>query len=316
MDNKKIYTEFCNSRQDLILFQQPWWLNATCGEQNWDVALVQENNQVVAFWPYYLKGNSLFKYIGMPKLTPSLGPCFLKLPSNYAKSLSRQKQLLFSLVEMLPTHLYSRIKMHYSVANWQPLYWKGYTQTTAYTYVIEDIKDTNEVFKNFQTDIRTEIRKAEKQVTVKDDLNASDFYAVVEKSFARQKKKMSFSRQFLEKVDAACTEKNCRKIFYAIDNNAQIHAAIYVVWDAFSAYYLLGGGDPKLRSSGANSLLLWHAIQYVSPLTTRFDFEGSMLEPVERYVRAFGGRQMPYHIITKATPLTRIGLEMVNLFKG
>jgi hypothetical protein len=78
-----------------------------------------------------------------------------------------------------------------------------------------------------------------------------------------------------------------------------LHAGIYVVWDEQSAYYLMGGGDPELRSSGATSLCMWEAIKFVSTKTKSFDFEGSMIERVERFFRAFGAIQTPYFSITK-----------------
>ncbi len=45
-------------------------------------------------------------------------------------------------------------------------------------------------------------------------------------------------------------------------------------------------------------------------VTDVFDFEGSMLKPVERFFRAFGGRQTPYLRVSRATPAARAGLAM------
>ena len=61
----------------------------------------------------------------------------------------------------------------------------------------------------------------------------------------------------------------------------------------------MGGADPELRNSGATSLLMWEAIQFAATVTKKFDFEGSMIESVERFVRAFGARQIPYFQITR-----------------
>jgi hypothetical protein len=41
-----------------------------------------------------------------------------------------------------------------------------------------------------------------------------------------------------------------------------------------------------------------------------FDFEGSMLRPVERFFRAFGGRQVPYLHVSRATPVAGAALAM------
>jgi len=61
----------------------------------------------------------------------------------------------------------------------------------------------------------------------------------------------------------------------------------------------MGGGAPDLRNSGATSLCMWEAIQFAATVTKSFDFEGSMLETVERFFRAFGAKQTPYFAISK-----------------
>lgn len=61
----------------------------------------------------------------------------------------------------------------------------------------------------------------------------------------------------------------------------------------------MGGGDPALRNSGATSLCMWEAIRFAATVTKSFDFEGSMIEPVERYFRAFGAIQTPYFSVSK-----------------
>ena len=81
-----------------------------------------------------------------------------------------------------------------------------------------------------------------------------------------------------------------------------MHAVAYVVWDEHAAFYLLGGADPELRTSGASSLLLWEALQRARSRTDVFDFEGSMLAPVERFFRGFGAVQTPYLRVTRSTP--------------
>ena len=72
----------------------------------------------------------------------------------------------------------------------------------------------------------------------------------------------------------------------------------------------MGGGDPHLRTSGAGSLLIWEAIQRASADSQVFDFEGSMLRPVERFFRAFGGRQTPYPHVSRATRVGAAALTM------
>ncbi len=56
----------------------------------------------------------------------------------------------------------------------------------------------------------------------------------------------------------------------------------------------MSGSDPDLRSSGALSLLMHEAIQFAATVTQRFDFEGSMHEPIERFFRNFGATPKQY----------------------
>ena len=58
--------------------------------------------------------------------------------------------------------------------------------------------------------------------------------------------------------------------------------------------------DPELQAVGANTLLYWEAIRLASSVSRVFDFEGSMVEPIEHYFRGFGGRQTPYFCVRKA----------------
>ena len=50
-------------------------------------------------------------------------------------------------------------------------------------------------------------------------------------------------------------------------------------------------------------LLLWEAIQFSSDVTRKFNFEGSMIKSIEKFFRAFGGRQVPYLEITKTNSI-------------
>jgi hypothetical protein len=89
-----------------------------------------------------------------------------------------------------------------------------------------------------------------------------------------------------------------------------VHAVAYAVWDDKAAYYVLGGGEPDLRNSGATSLLVWELIMRAREVTDVFDFEGSMMEPLERFFRAFGGRQTPYLHVFRATRRGRTALAL------
>jgi hypothetical protein len=207
------------------------------------------------------------------------------------------------LVEQLPHFAFFGQSFHYSITNWLPFYWQGFQQTTRYTYVIEDLTDLGAVWSQVRNNVRTDVRKAEKRLEVSSDLSLDTLLGLNEKTFSRQGRTRSYTREFVFRLDSACVQNHCRKMFFASDAQGRVHAAIYIVWDQNAAYYLLGGADPELRNSGATSLLLWEAIQFASTVTLTFDFEGSMIESIERFFRAFGAKQKPYFLITKVNSL-------------
>ena len=138
------------------------------------------------------------------------------------------------------------------------------------------------------------IAKAEKEITVTESDDIELFYKINALSFKRQDKKVPYSLTYVKQIDEACKNNNCRKILLAKDADNNIHAAIYIVWDIHSAYYLMGGADESFKNSGAYSLLLWQAIKAAASLSKQFNFCGSMLPTVERFFRSFGGEQTPY----------------------
>jgi hypothetical protein len=121
-------------------------------------------------------------------------------------------------------------------------------------------------------------------------------------SYARQGAVLPYSRDLVARLDAACGERDARRMFFAQDAEGRVHAVLYLVWLGNTAYDLMSGADPEIRGSGAGSLLVWEAIRFAATVTSRFDFEGSMVESIERFFRAFGARQVAYSRVTRMSP--------------
>lgn len=296
MDAKQKYLKFCQE-QAVSFFAQPWWLNVVAGE-NWDVLLYEKSGAIVAALPVYIRQRFGLSTVGMPPLTQHNGLTILYPEGQKLETkLSYEKEVFSALAEQLKQYASYYQQFPFSLTNWLPFYWQGFTQTTRYTYVLKELTELDTVFAKFSSNIRTDIKKAQKVLTVSGAEQVEEFYPLYQMTFARQDKETQVSLAWLKKVDQVCHEHKARKILLAKDATGQIHAGVYLVWDQTTVYYLMGGADPKLRNSGATSLLLWTAIQFAAEQKKIFDFEGSMLEPVERFVRAFGAAQTPYFVI-------------------
>ena len=300
-DRKEAYRQLCHEEPSIPLFSQPWWLDAVTGSDGWDVALVQKGGLVLATMPYLRRRRIGFRISTQPWLTLSLGPWLRPSTAKPPRRIGQQKELLQALIAQLPPFDHFRQAWHYSQTNWLPFRWCGFRQTTDYSYVLPDLSDTHAIWNGFQENIRKEIRKASgrAQLCVRDDRPLQDALRLHRLTFDRQGKSLPFPEHVIRSIDAACSERGQRAIFIAEDIQGRQHAAVYIVWDAKSAYYLLGGGDPELRNSGAASLCMWEAIQHAATVTRSFDFCGSMAEPIEQFIRAFGGKQCPYFSVSK-----------------
>lgn len=301
MDKNAKYRRHCLREESLPIFSRDWWLDAVCGEDRWQVALVEKGGHIIGSMPYYVKKSFGFTVLCHPPLTQTLGPWIRPSKAKYGKKLSYEKSVMGSLIEQLPKcHAFMQ-NWHYENTNWLPFFWKGFDQTTRYTYVLPLVSDEGVIWGQLAENIRREIRKATNrfELRARDDLGVEEFLNLNRMTFAHKGRRLPYNETVVKRLDMACQKRMCRKIWIAEDKHGKYHAGVYIIWSKNSAYYLMGGGDPELRKSGATSFVMWEAIKHAAGVTRKFDFEGSMLEPVERFFRAFGAIQTPYFCVSK-----------------
>ena len=308
MINKQRYRDFAN-RENIPVFSQPWWLDSICGEDNWDVLLYEKGGEIWASFPYYMKNNSIL----MPKLTQTMGP-YIRYPKNqkYYKKLSWEKEIMNYFIDNLPNFDFFNVSFHYSVTNWLPFYWNGFTQTTRYTYVIDKNIDIEILSKNFETDIRRRRKKAENLgISVYESDDIKKFYELNNMTFRRQKLEIPYSFKFIDKLYKNLKYNNTCKIFFA-EYEKEIIAANFLIYDNDTVYYLMGGINPDKKDLGAMDVILYESIKFALKSGKNFDFEGSMIESIEKYFRSFGAIQKQYFQISKTNSKR---LRFINALK-
>ena len=280
------------------LFEQPWWLEAVAPGR-WREVVVKKGGEIFARMPYVPRRKLGLTLSTNPPLTPTLGPWLRGTEGKYGTQLAMQHELIGELIEQLPgCDLFSQ-NLSSDLTNILPFHWRGYDHSVRYTYRLNSLHDLDQIEHGFSEACRRSIRKAKRQLTVQDTLTIDEFYRVVEKTWLRQGMTPNVGYELLDQLDEACRRRRQGKIFHAEDASGNVHAAVYIVWDDRSAYYLLGGSDPQFRSSGAHSLVMWNAIQFASEETRVFDFEGSMNQHIERFFRSFGPRQTAFINVRK-----------------
>jgi len=286
-------TPAAESQATNCIFEEPWWMDAVA-PGCWSAAEVTAGGQVQARLTYAVGKTLGLRTIRQPPLTQTLGPWYRPTGAKTSGRLAREKDLAEELIAKLPPHDFMSVNFHRSVTNWLPFFWKGFTASPRITYVIDDLGNTARLWSNLQENIRREVRKAQKRIEIVRSDDIDRFLELNRKTFARQGRSLPYAPAVVARLDSACANRAARSIYLAVDEQGRTHGATYTVHDARCTYYLMGGGDPVLRNSGAGSLLLWTAIQDAASRSATFDFEGSMGVDIERFFRGFGAEQATY----------------------
>lgn len=298
---KDKYRQLCTEKS-IPLFLQAWWMDSVCTEgKAWDVLLFEKKGAILGALPYHFTNKFGFKLILQPQLTQYNG-VWIDYPNNQTsvERYSLEQEVCSALIaqlEGLELHHYEQ-NFAPSFTNWQAFYWKGYSQTTRYSYIINNIADTEKVYENFHLFKKKHIRKAEAKYTLELNLGVEEFYNFHKQAYSQLNKNLFYSKQFLTNLCNTAITKNQGKII-AIKDGETILSAMFVVWDAQAGYYLISAIDPRYRSTGASILMVWEAIKFLSNKTQSFDFEGSMIEGVAKANQEFGAVQQAYFYIQK-----------------
>lgn len=315
MTAKERYRELCMEEKNIPLFCRDWWMDAVCFD-HWDVFLAEEKGEIVGALPYHLKKKLGFRCVLQPQLTQYNGIWLKKrqTESEHAR-LSYEKKVFNQLIEQLEQLNLSFYQQcfHMSINNWLPFYWKGFRQTTRYTYLISSIGNPEKVFARFSPAKQRQIRKCEGKLHLSMEMRPDEFYSHHKQSLKERGEEISYSYELFLRIYKATQKQNAGQLFSIKDSEGNIHAALFTVWDHTSAYTLLYSISPKHASSGASTLIIWEAIKHLVHKTRNFDFEGSMVEGIENSYRQFGTVQKPYFQIEKS--YSRLFSLLFSLYK-
>ena len=302
MNNKEAYIELCELENSICIYDQPWWLDVICGSENWDVVIYEKNGNILGALPYYFKSKYGIKYISQPMFTQHNG-IWIKYKDNMveSKKISYEKEVVYALLSEIEGKGFAFYQQAQSpsLRNWLPFYWKGYNDSTRYTYRLNDISDPMALFSGFQSNKRKNIKKAIKAgYEVKFDISAKDFYELHKRSLEKQGKTIFYSFELFEKMVTTAYKHNSGRTAY-IDCEGEMMCALFNLWDQQFGYNLISAINPETRNTGAPDLLVYSMIQFCSNKVKGYDFEGSMIEGVEESFRHFGATQTPYFFIYK-----------------
>lgn len=276
------------------LFEQPWWLDIVA-QNEWQEVIVKEGEEVVGRLPFYLHDGK----IELPTLTQTCGIWIQNKEQAVNDALSREKKIIDDVLEQLPKYKSFKVSFDTTRNYFLPFLWKGFRVSPRVSYRLNDLTDINQVYANFSKTVKKNVKSAQKKVKIVTDSDVEVLLEIMDKTFAVQGRKYPISKDIVRKIVVECDKRGNGKMYTAIDEQGNVHACSYFVYDERVFYYLIAGSDSEYRSSGAQTLILWEAIQYAAKVSKIFDFEGSMVEGIETFFRRFGGEPTVYYEVRK-----------------
>ncbi len=268
------------------------------------------------YYTYVKKKCGLHVYCN-PPLTPSIGPFFKNETTNPVRFMDKCKQISSLLAAQIDSMDFSVISfaLDKKILDVQPFYWRNFKVIPQYTYILSLDDDIKSLWNNMSSEKRKSISKGLKdglKIKKIDDYNVVS--SLASKTFTRQNKAIDSINLNKVLFNFANDENS---FAFAAYLQGQPVATTFCVHDAMTAYYLLGGYDSENKHHGAGPLCMWESVKYSKYIgLSQFDFEGSMVPPIEKYLRGFGGQLTPYYRVNKATLPLEIALKVVkrNLF--
>lgn len=188
MTNKERYEQFCASTYTPI-YSKPWWMDAVCGPENWDVWLYESGGTVLAAMPYYMEQRGPYRYITKAPLTQNNGIIFKEEPNQkLVTKMEMQERIInaaCAFIQSLGLDVYEQ-QYSPSFQNWLPFFWNNYTAITRYTYVIENTSDLDYVMQNIEKADVIESEKGSKKQNCTRIWTATPFILII-KRFMRNK---------------------------------------------------------------------------------------------------------------------------------
>jgi len=309
--DKQTYADFC--RETGEVFNSVDWLDLfpsnliLCG-------VFDNGTRLLSVFYHYKDVFYGIPYYHCPPFTPHNG-LIIKTESENFSLINFEIKKISTCISKYYNQLskYGIVKIAFPIKHidFQPFIWDKFKVIPNYTYQIALSQSIDEISKKMTSERRHNFKKAIKDgITCKICSNHSITKELVLQTFKRQS--LNIDIQLLDKIFFQFTNSRNSFSFVSYKNEVPI-STVFCVYEKDIAYYLLGGYDDKNFHTSAGAFAMWNAIQHSKVLGLKtFDFEGSMIIPVEKYFRGFGGNITPYFTINKANLFLEICLKFLK----
>ena len=181
--------------------------------------------------------------------------------------------------------------------------------------MLDGHRGEGDIWKGIEDKTRSLVRRAEAACEVVPD-TVDELVLMARSTFERQGRRLPYDPTVLERAARTALDRGAATVLTTRLAEDPPAASVLVVHDTDRSYYLVGGADPAHRKIGAGALLIWRGIQESLARGNSFDFEGSMLDGVERHFRTYGGTREIYIQVTGGPRAVRAGIGVAEALRA
>ena len=269
------------------IFHEAWWLDIASGGQ-WALASVEESGAIVGEMPYFLAKNGLWSACINPPLTRTLGPLIIDSGQAANAEFQHRVSVTTKLIEQLP-----KVDRFFQVFDPQikdavAFSLHGYSVSLGFTFRISCDQTCEEAWRHIRKYTRNLIDKAQRELTVTTIASIDEFLNFYNANLSDRKQQNAYGNGVMRNLVTAFVNRNAGTLIGAYSNEGVLVAALGLVWDARTMYYLLTTRSQNAHS-GAISLLVWNAIKIAIQRKLVLDLDGIATPTIYRFLASFGG---------------------------
>jgi hypothetical protein len=308
---KEVTPELVESWEDLVynspqgtIFHSEDWLNSI--KESYQLALKRwivfdANDKPIGGAYVFIRkrgGLTLAYAPSSNAATPYGGLLVIPPASSHTRKQEAQYKEVISLIQEKLLTLGANgifLTMSPSLVDVRSFQWKGWHTKLLYTYLV-DLRPEN-LFARLDSTARNTIRKAEKQIVIKEEQDLIGFYELYQNTYHRKGKAAPVPKQFLEDVFHRLGERNQVRLFMAYNEEGRPAAGAVLLSDQKRSYYWLAASDGELARTGAPTLLLWKLFEVSRGLVPEIDLVGANTEPIAFFKAVFNPTLQPYYSV-------------------
>ena len=285
--------------QNVPLFHEHWWFDAACPGA-WDVREIHRDGRIIASMAFHTFKKLGFTYITMPGLSRTLAPCINEQWTKPVTSRQNLTSVLGELIQALPKHDRFELCLPPNSELALPFALCGFRTTATFTFRFRG-SSSQTAWTAMEQKTRATVNSASRQFSaqIHDDFSRHERLAELNAK-ARGGVRSDFTA--VRRVFEACHKRDRCAIITAVNDDALDVASAIVIWDNENLHYWMSARLPGI-CSGANSLLIWKALELATDMERTFDLDGFITPQNGLFLAKFGLEPAIRTYVTKATPI-------------